>query len=87
MDILSLSLTGTLQSEQWPCFTNEEQAQRARISPKATLLANYGTKIQNECVDSEAGILFSTPSSGHEDSTCHSLQHRMPAVCAKESAG
>ena len=43
VDILSLSLTAILQSEYCPCFTNKEQAQRACISLKATLLANCET--------------------------------------------
>ena len=55
VDILSLSPTASLRSEHRPPFTNEETAQRACILPKATLLANCGTKVQNKRVDSEAG--------------------------------
>lgn len=64
-DIPSLSLIASLQRGPCPWFTNEEKAQRACILPKATLLADCGTKIQNKSVDSEVGIVSSAPVSGH----------------------
>lgn len=68
VDILSLNLTAILQSEYCPRFTNEEQPQRAYTSPKATVLANWETKIQNKCVAPEAGVLPFIPGDGHEES-------------------
>lgn len=84
-DIPSLSLIAGLQRGSCPWFTNEEKAQRVCILPKATLLADCGTKVQNKSVDSEAGIVSSAPGSGRgERQRLPRQQRRDLSLCIED---